>query len=143
MNNIRNRHVGKSKNEKEAYGRMLRTQQAEEPTYEEYESSSTNSVVKEDKGKSSITEPSLRSYKKEANIAWKEIIVGIMAIVFTTVLFLFGMSLNRDVGILYERTLNISNRMKEINNDVKNIRDKLSDLNIKINFLNNSIRKQF
>lgn len=141
MTSIRNKHVGKSKYEKEAYSRMLRTQQAEEPTYEDYESSSTNTIVKDDEGKSSITEPSLKPYHKEPNIPLKEIIIGIIVFAFTTVLFLFGMSLNRDVGILYERTSNISSKIVEINSDVKNIRDKLSDLNIKINSISNSKAK--
>jgi hypothetical protein len=54
----RNTHAGKSPAEKHAYQQMLKTQQAEDPTYEREEYESTDSVVVNEVGKSALTKNS-------------------------------------------------------------------------------------
>jgi len=138
MKHPRKKHVGKSRIEKEAYQRMLKTQQREAPTYDEDESTSTDSVVKEKTLKSSITEPSLKPYHRESSIQWKEIIIVIIIFGITTVLFLFGMSLNREIGVIQERSTNTSQKVNELSEDMKKVKDEMNNVNLKLQLIENS-----
>lgn len=60
MSDPRKSHVSKSRWEKEQYVNMLKSQHAEDPTFEFHETESTNSVVVDEAGSSSIARPELK-----------------------------------------------------------------------------------
>lgn len=135
MNDPRNRHIGKNKYEKEVYLKMLRMQQKEDPTFELQETESTNSVIQNETGSSTITKPDLKSYEPNKEVSVKNILFGLVLFAITTSIFLFGMSLNREVGVLEER--NIQNReiTNELKDEVKTINNNVTDLKLEIEVL--------
>ena len=132
MSDPRKQHVGKTRYEKEAYQNMLKTQHAEDPTFELEETESTNSVINNESGNSSITKPDLRAYEPSKEYNVKEIIVGIIIFGITTVLFLFGMSLNREIGIISERNNQNKEITSEIKEDMKILSNEISKLKIDV-----------
>ena len=135
MNDPRKKHVGKSRHEKDAYQRMIRTQQVEDPTFDDYENTSTNSVVKDEPDKSALTELHLKHYERKSPIPWKEIVAGAVITVFSIVLFLFGMSLNREIGVLQERVDNIRKENENLSKDIDNLKKDIDDLKVDLKVL--------
>jgi hypothetical protein len=131
MSNPRKQHVGKNKFEKKDYFKMLNKQQAENPTYEANETSSTNSVIKDETGKSTISEVPLKSYQPEPHFSWKEIIIPVIL----AILFLFGMSLNREIGVLQERTNNERIERKGIQNTINDLSTSVNNIVIELKVL--------
>jgi len=130
MTNPRKEHVGKNQAEKDLYRRVLRTQQAEAPTFEADEMVATNSYVVDQAGKSSITEPQLRPYDPQKRGPNGELIWQIILSVIIFVIFLFGMNLNREVGVLDERDTALGNNQSRIEDKVDRLNDSIYDLRV-------------
>lgn len=131
MSNPRKQHVGKNEFEKKDYFKMLNEQQAENPTYEPNETSSTNSVIKDETGKSAISEVPLKSYQPGPSFPWKEIIIPVILLI----LFLFGMTLNREIGVLQERTNNERIERKGIQNTINDLSTSINNISIELEIL--------
>ncbi len=115
---------------------MLKSQQPEDPTYEVKETDPTDCVVDDATGSSTLTKPDLKKYNPPKNIINSNMAVNIVFYLFTTILFLFGISLNREVGISSEKTNQNTKAIDEIKIDVKNINENFTNLKIKLEVLN-------
>ncbi len=125
----RKSHVGKSPIERRQYQRLIRSSQAEDPTAEEYESSTSDSVVREEAAKVSKIPPLLKPYKPSLVLPWKDIVIGLFILTIAGVFGYFAMTLNREVGVLSEKiesTKTDYGRMESnynaVKKDVENIR---------------------
>ena len=128
MTNPRKAHVGKSPGERRQYSNLIKSGQAEDPTSEEYESSTTDSVVQDEVGKIA-TPPQLKPYNPEHLIPWRDIIIGLIGVAIASVFGLLAISLNREVGVLsqkFESTKSDVSRLEtnynSMRQDVQNVK---------------------
>jgi len=138
----RNSHTGKSKLERERYRKALKIPMPPQPTIDE------NIIDQTDKEDDSLFKKEeetkeLRKYTPKKEYPIKEIVIGLIIAIVSTLFTLVIVNINREVGTLFERVDNsiinnkdqhesINNSIIEIRNDVKEINSEIKDIQIDV-----------
>lgn len=137
MSTPRLNHVGKSAIEKNQYKRLLDLPLALDPTYMERETTSTNTVSEEENNKPR-SEHELKPYKKEATIKIKDLLISILVSIVSACIILGAITLNREAGILGEKTSNIQEEVKSVKESIIKISERVNDLIINVEVIKKS-----
>lgn len=80
----------------------------------------------------------IESTEGGSKFPWKDIIIGLIIFAVTTGFYLIVIPLNRDVGVLHERTASMSKKMYEISKRVNITEIKMNDVNMQLQLIKNS-----
>jgi hypothetical protein len=133
----RKAHVGKSAPEQQQYHAFLKQGQAEYPTLESAEEDSTNTPQIDDSGSPQKGGNDRKDYtpRKQRIFDTENIInitVGIILFVFTGIIGLVAISLNREVGVVIERQNNETKRLDEATELLRDLDRDLLELRLRV-----------
>jgi hypothetical protein len=133
----RKSHTGKSNIDRSKYSQILKIQEPFDPTYQKDETLPTDSVVSQDLDEDFIKKPERKSYRRRPEINWTEIIWGVIATIFATLILYFAIDLNSEVAILGERSETAKEERKKITDQIEKMDKEIEQINIYFEVLKN------
>jgi hypothetical protein len=133
----RNDHVGKSREEKDSYKRALNVSIPANPTYEE-ETGDLTDTPSPRNSPDKIIPSALQTYKRDSNIPWKDIIIGVVVAIIGTFFIKITLDLNREVGVLDEKNKNETQCVQENKTDIKTNASAITSMQTDIEVLKNT-----